>query len=539
MKTSKAKKLICLFLCAVMTLSLFGGCSRRDPGDAPDDDDDSQSSSNAHTSGGNYDPKPIGDNVFTLNFDPAYNFNPITGTNSNNMLAAGLMFEPLFAVNSSFEAVPVLCTDYSTEDGKTWEFKILQSVTFHDGAALTSQDVAFTYTFAKRLSKYSSRLDCIESITTPDLETVKIVLKKANFDLPVLLDIPIIKGGTIDDAVPPGTGPYIYNYMSDTQGTLSAYQGHRDYSSLSLKTIMLKKVEMRDVNRAFASSELDLLSYDPTSEDSFSIQADHELVYYPTTVLDYIGFNNDSVAGSNKEIRFALSYAIDRESIVGDIYSDAAIPAYSVFSPECTFYAGDMDENGRYSIEAMSSVLRAMGMDDVDGDSYLEYPYGEGMAELTLKFIVNEENSVRVKAAEHITYTLSNIGINITLHTLPWDEYISALEEGSFDMYYGEVKLQNDFDLSDLLLANGSLNYGDIPDTEYSELLSSFLAAEGDARKEAASDLATRISLNAHILPVLFKENVVAVHRNTVKGIDANQSSLFYNIGDWEIDIEN
>ena len=538
MKYKKAQKLICLVLCAAAVLSLFAGCNllRKDEEPA---EDKPENSPGTHITGGNYTPEKIGDSVFTLNFDPAINFTPITGTNANNMLAAGLMFEPLFAVSSSFEAIPVLCTDYTTEDGKTWDFKILEGITFHDGAPLTSADVAFTYTFAKRVGKYTERLDCITSVTTPDTSTVRMVLSKPNYDFPLLLDVPIIKGGTIDDSVPPGTGPYSYNPISDTRATLTAYTGYRNYENLSLKTVMLKKIEPTDINRSFASSELDLICYDPSAENSSTIQADHELVYYPTTVFDYIGFNNDSISGSNKDIRFALSYAIDREAIVDTYFSEAAVPAYSVFSPDFKYYTGDMDENGRYSVETMSSVLRTMGADDVDGDSYLEYPYNEfGYAELTIKFIVNEESDARVNAAQHIAYALRNIGINITLEVLPWNEYIAALEDGSFDMYYGEVKLQNDFDLSELLLPGGALNYGDIPGSQYTELMDAYLAAEGDARKEAASSLATKISLDAYILPILYKENVVAVHRNCVKGIDANQSSLFYNFSDWTIDLE-
>lgn len=537
MKKRKAQKLICLVLCTILVLGLFAGCNRK--GTNNPSEDKPVTSPNTHVSSGSYTPEKIGDSVFSLNFDPAFSFNPITGTNANNMLAAGLMYESLFAVNSAFEAISVLCTEYTTEDGMTWDFKILEGVTFHDGSPLTSADVSFTYTFAKRVGKYTGRLSCIQSVTTPDTYTVRMVLNKPNYDFPLLLDVPIIKGGTIDDSVPPGTGPYSYSPVSDTNATLTAYTGYRDYKNLSLKTVKLKKIEPTDINRSFASSELDLICYDPSAENASTIQADHELVYYPTTVFNYIGFNNDSISGSNKDIRFALSYAIDRETIVDTYFTDGAIASYSVFSPKFKYYSGDMDENGRYSIEAMSSVLRAMGADDVDGDSYLEYPYNEfGYAELTIKFIVNDDSAARVKAAEHIAYAMKNIGINVTLEVLPWADYITALEDGNFDMYYGEVKLQNDFDLSELLLAGGSLNYGDIPYSQYKELVDTYLAAEGDARKEAASALATRVSLDAYILPILYKENVVAVHRNCVKGIDANQSSLFYNFSDWTIDLE-
>ena len=40
------------------------------------------------------------------------------------------------------------------------------------------------------------------------------------------------------------------------------------------------------------------------------------------------------------------------------------------------------------------------------------------------------------------------MGITVKLRELSWDDHITALEDGDFDIYYGEVKLTADFDLS-------------------------------------------------------------------------------------------
>ena len=159
------------------------------------------------------------------------------------------------------------------------------------------------------------------------------------------------------------------------------------------------------------------------------------------------------------------------------------------------------------------------------------------MADLSVRFIVNEENQARVKAAQLISRTLESIGINIKLDVLSWEEYKTALEDGNFDMFYAEVKLSADFDFTDILAPGGSLNYGGITHEEYSTLISNYLSASDDLRKSAARELAFEVSQNAHIIPILYKKYVVALHRNVVSGIDANQSDMFYNIADWEIKI--
>ena len=50
---------------------------------------------------------------FVLPCYPSAGFHPITGGSRTNRALAGLMYEGLFAVNESFEAVPVLCTGWT------------------------------------------------------------------------------------------------------------------------------------------------------------------------------------------------------------------------------------------------------------------------------------------------------------------------------------------------------------------------------------------------------------------------------------------
>lgn len=530
------KKLISLLLCASLVFSL---CSCAGDADTPTDFDPSAASDTENPDGSTSVSVPavqhVGDQYFTLNFDPAYSFNPITGTSSLNMLIAGLIYEPLIAVTDNFEAKCVLCESYSTEDGVTYDFTLKTGVTFHDGTPMTSDDVTYTYAFARKLNKYSERLKNIASISAPDEYTVRITQKDPNYGLPMLLDIPIIKAGSIDETLPDGTGAYVYSYVSDTSAMLTAYSGYRDFPDLPISTIRLEKTDLKNANKAFSVSALDMLDYDPNGSGAFSIQSDHELYYYDTTVFDYIGFNTNRIV--NADIRRAFSYAVDRDTIVRDIYGNHALASGSIFSPACPYYNPRLEKNSEYSLQSLSLILRSVGLDDADGDGFLEYPTESGMSDLSIRFIVNEENQARVKAAQLITRTLGSIGIDIKLDVLPWEQFTAALQEGSFDMYYAEVKLGADFDFSDILSPGGSLNYGGISDDEYSTLISNFLVAPDDLRKSAARDLAFKTAQSSHIIPVLYKKHVVALHRNVVSGIDANQSDMFYNIADWKIDI--
>ena len=52
----------------------------------------------------------------------------------------------------------------------------------------------------------------------------------------------------------------------------------------------------------------------------------------------------------------------------------------------------------------------------------------------------------------------------VTVEELPWEEYLAALESGEFDLYFGEVRLTANWDLSDLVGTGGAMNYGGVID---------------------------------------------------------------------------
>lgn len=92
--------------------------------------------------------------------------------------------------------------------------------------------------------------------------------------------------------------------------------------------------------------------------------------------------------------------------------------------------------------------------------------------------------------------------------TWPFEEYISALEAGRFDLYLGEVALTADFDLSALLASDGALNYGRWQDEQTDQLLAALAAAPMDSREEAASALYAYLGQRVPLVPVCFKKQL-------------------------------
>ena len=84
------------------------------------------------------------DNVFSLNCNKEYSFNPLTTTNASNILCAQAMYDTLFSVDDTFTATPNLIKSYESDDGQCWYFHVDTSVKFWDGTTLTATDASYS-----------------------------------------------------------------------------------------------------------------------------------------------------------------------------------------------------------------------------------------------------------------------------------------------------------------------------------------------------------------------------------------------------------
>ncbi|MCF8468606.1 MAG: hypothetical protein K9G33_14495, partial [Sneathiella sp.] len=94
------------------------------------------------------------------------------------------IYEGLTRIDEHSEVHPLLAESWTiSDDGKTYTFKLKEGVKFQDGADFDSSDVK--YTFEANAAKDSQvkrkeRFENMESIETPDANTVVIKLKEPN-----------------------------------------------------------------------------------------------------------------------------------------------------------------------------------------------------------------------------------------------------------------------------------------------------------------------------------------------------------------------
>lgn len=452
---------------------------------------------------------------FSLPYDPVRSLDPILCPDGMQQVVSSLLYEGLFRLSPEFEAEKWLCADYSYDaETYTYTFMLRSDVVFSDGTPLTGADVKATLNRAKVSNRYASRLSGVKSVSA-DETTVTVVLTGPNTAFPALMDIPIVKAGTEAETAPIGTGPYLFS--AETSGAwLIANQTW--WNGASQPTDRIALVEAADLDTKlyrFTSHNVQLITADLTGTSP--IRATDSIRYEDadTTILQYLGCNTALAPLNNAAFRRTLSAGINRPHITNAFLSGHGKAAQFPISPVSALYPADLELS--YTPDGFASEVAA-----------LQYT-----PERTLTLLVNEENSFKISIAQHLAENYTAAGIPMETRILPWADYVTALTTGDFDLYYGEVKLSADWDLSALLSSGAPLNYGGWSSAQTDYLLKSMLAA--DDRIAAMRILCAHLQQSAPILPLCFKSTSVLMQTNVVSDLSPTTTHPFYNLSDCSI----
>ena len=457
---------------------------------------------------------------FSLSYAPDQTLDPITCADGMQQTVGALLYEGLFALDTSLEPQPMLCTTYTYDAATyTYVFTLRTDATFSDGTALTPADVTATLQRARSSDRYGARFSQVASITTGS-NSVTITLHSANSGFPALLDIPIVKSGTEQSLVPIGTGPY-YLQTDETGASLAENPFWWDERPLPVDRISL--LEAEDSNLMlyqFTSHDTQLITADLTGSNSISATGNVSFQDADTTVLQYLGFNTRRAPFDDAAVRRALGMGINRNTIVDAFLSGHAAEAQFPVSPVCSLYPQSLDQT--YSYQTFSTAMEAAGCNT--GNSR------------TVTLLVNEENSFKVSVANYLAETLSEFDLQLEVKTLPWEQFCSALESGNFDMYYGETRLTADWNCSSLVATGGALNYGGWSDPQLDALLTAYAGASD--RATALQELCAYLQETAPILPICFKSTTVLMQTGVIENLTPTAANPFFDFPSCTISLQ-
>ncbi|MBI9110225.1 ABC transporter substrate-binding protein [Maridesulfovibrio ferrireducens] len=347
--------------------------------------------------------------------------------------------ESMLGVDFNLKFTPLLAEKWSISDDKlTWTFNLRKGVKFHDGTLLTASIMVDNL---KRLMKVGSLLKSIpiESITAENELVLKIKTSKPFAPLPAYLskgEASALAPSSFDAngkvIKPIGTGPFAFescklkDYMTTKRfdeywGPLKAkvdkviYKGIPDAMT---RTAMMK------------SGELDIAQIMPPEAIESLKSYGKKILTKPIGRTRIVGFNLEKGPFTDKKVRLAVNYAINRQDLVDYVLEGIGEPAISLFPP-VIFWANTKLKGFPYSPEKAKELLAEAGWKDTDGDGILD----KNGIPFEVKLVTYTERATLPPTAEVMQSQLQKVGIKTNLVVVQSDAAKKIRDSGEFGMF--------------------------------------------------------------------------------------------------------
>ena len=496
------KRLTALVLCLCLLLCGCKGTGEYTPtGNGLDYDDN-------YTGVHNAPPTQDSPQQLTFAYYPARSLNPYLCTDYTNRTLFSLLYQSLFITDRDYVTSPQLCKTYTvSDDAKSYTF-YFENATFSDGSVLTAADVMASLQAARESDYYKGRfLHITEIVPTAD-GGVTIHLDTPYENLPLILDIPIVKADQVAIDRPLGTGPYVlYSAMGG-----ESLQRRSDWWSkaklpFQTDTISLFSAESTtQIRDRFEFFDLSLVCADPGSDRYADYRCDYELWDCENGIFLYLATSRDSEIFKNDAVRIALTYAVDRDSLTTEFYRGFARSASLPASPLSPYYNKNLAD--KYSYDAIR---------------FLQAVKDAGLEGSKVVFLANSDDSLRLRVARRIGQMLEECGLEVEMKELSGTRYTDAIKTRQYDIYLGQTRLSPNMDLSAFFATYGELSWGGVNDLGAYALSLQALENHGNY-----FTLHKQVMDRGLICPVLFRSYAVYASRGLVSALTPARDSVFY-----------
>lgn len=222
--------------------------------------------------------------------------------------------------------VPALAEDWEiSDDGLTYTFTLQQGVTFHDGTALTANDVVTSLTEARddETVVSGSDLEGVASVTAPDDQTVVVTLTGPDVDF--LFDLTgraglVYKSGDTTDlrTAANGTGPFtVADWGTGDDLVLARNDAYWGEPAGVAEVVLTYITDTTAAINAAVDGDVDVVTeVDPEFSDQLETTGAFRLESGQTTDKGTLAFNNQRAPLDDVRVREALRLAVDHDALV-------------------------------------------------------------------------------------------------------------------------------------------------------------------------------------------------------------------------------
>ncbi len=408
--------------------------------------------------------------------------NPHIATGYQDFEAARMVYEPLASYDAAGEMVLFLAADIPTlengglsEDGTSVTWTLRQDVTWSDGEPFTADDVVFTYEFisnpevAAATAQYYENVDTVEAV---DDHTVRITFKAPT----PAWSVPFSgqTGGILPQHIfaefndlnareavanlqPIGTGPYIA--IGFEPGTVifepnpTYWNGKPTFERVELQGGIAPYAAARDVLKTGSADFAHNLQVEAEALEALTTADQGQVITLFGSKVERIMLNfahpfartEDGERSSptiphpyfsDLRVRQAINLAIDRQTIVENLYGNMGKPTTQLLVAPNRYQADEIPLE--YDPETAKALLDEAGWIDTDGDGIRDQD-GVPM-EILFQASVNP---VRQETQALVADSLEELGIDVEIVRVRVDDFFSAdpEETDSLNHFYADLQV--------------------------------------------------------------------------------------------------
>jgi len=443
---------------------------------------------------------------------PTGAINPVTVADQGGLDMLGQTGEYLCLSTQTLTLKPVLATSWTPNSkADVWTFKIRQNVKFHNGQALTADDVVYTYQLHTNPKGEANALSAFGGVLTPagvkkvDDFTVEFHLSAPNGNFPYLTSSDNYNMIILPKGYDPakwqstfiGTGPFkLGSYTPKSGATFTRNESYWGKKALPSSTVFTFYDTQNPMILGLTGGTIDVVGQFAVAGAQELLTGSYNIIKLKSSAHRQLSMRNDKAPFTDARVRQAIALTLDRPAIVKALFQGFAdVGNDSPFAPVYPSTNTSVAQRTK-DIAKAKSLLAAAG-------------HGSGFSTQLVT-----ENFVEIpQYAQIVAQSAKEIGVNIGLKVESSSQYYGKATFGNSDWLdatmslvdYGHRGVPNVFLTSPLETYNaktgtGTWNAAHFANAQYDKLVAQFIAA---------SDLGTQKTLAGQIETLLLAQTPI------------------------------